>query len=74
MCNIEPGKPAQRINFEDVKQCPEFSHLTDEQAQEIAETIQRFTEIVYNYSSRTIKEATMSERVIELPIQKNKAA
>ena len=73
MCNIVPGKPAQRINFKDVKKCPEFSHLTNEQAQEIAETIQRFTEIVYNYSSRTVREETISERVIELSNQKNKA-
>ena len=70
MLNIVP----KRINFESVKECPEFSHLTDEQAGGIAETINRFTEIIYNYSSSQFIETVQEGIIIELPNQKIKAA
>ena len=70
MLNIVP----KRVNFESVKECPEFSHLTDEQAREIAETINRFTEIVYNYSSSQFNETIQEGIIIEMPNEKIKAA
>lgn len=74
MCIIVSTNPVKRISFEDVKQCPEFSHLTDEQAREIAETINRFTEIVYNYSSSQFNETVEEGIIIEMPNEKIKAA
>ena len=70
MLNIVP----KRINFESVKEYPEFSHLTDEQAREIAEAINRFTEIVYNYSSSQFIETVQEGIIIEMPNEKIKAA
>lgn len=74
MCIIVPISPKKRIDFEDVKQCPEFCHLTDEQAKEIAETIKRFTEIVYSYSSHQLEDKQSGGKVIALQNQKRKAS
>ena len=74
MCIIVSTNPVKRISFENVKQCAEFNHLTDEQAKEIAETINRFTEIVYNYSSSQFNETIQEGIIIEMPNEKIKAA
>ena len=73
MCIIVSTNPTKRISFEEVRQCPELCHLTDEQAIEVAETIKLFTEIVYRYASGQLNKE-QSGKILELPNQKNKAA
>jgi len=41
------------ITIEEVKACSIFSHLTDQEAQEVVETIKLFTKIVYDFYKKT---------------------
>jgi hypothetical protein len=55
-------KKNQKINDEDltiekVKQFKGFENISDEQAQHIADTLKKFSIIVYNYFQRTNKQA-----------------
>ena len=46
------------ITIEEVKSCSLFAHLTDEEAQEVIETIKRFSLIVYHcYNREKVKKA-----------------
>lgn len=48
------------ITIEEVKACPMFAHLTDEEAREVVETLKQFTVIVYNFYQKN-KTKTLSD-------------
>lgn len=37
------------LTIEEIKACPTFAHFTDEQAQEVVETIKLFAKIAYDF-------------------------
>lgn len=37
------------LTVEEVKACSMFKHLTDEQAEEVVQTLKRFSEIIFHY-------------------------
>jgi hypothetical protein len=46
------------ITVDEVKSCALFAHLTDEEAKEVVETIQRFSLIIFHcYSREKVKKA-----------------
>lgn len=36
------------LTIKEIKSCPSFAHFTDEQANEVIETLKTFTKIVYD--------------------------
>lgn len=36
------------LTIEEIKACPLFAHFTDQQAQEVIETLKQFTKIAYD--------------------------
>ncbi|WP_259071901.1 hypothetical protein HDF24_11490 [Mucilaginibacter sp. X4EP1] len=43
------------LTIEEVKTCPLFSHLTDQEAEEVIETLKLFTKITYDYYQKSRK-------------------
>lgn len=40
------------LTAEEVRKCEEFAHFTDEEVQQVIDTLRRFTEIIYHHSLR----------------------
>jgi len=45
------------LTVEEVKGCPEFSHLTESQALEVIDTLKSFTKIVYDCYTDNMKKS-----------------
>jgi hypothetical protein len=43
------------LTIEEVKACPMFAHLTDEQAEEVIETIKLLSKIAYDFYKKDLK-------------------
>jgi len=57
LANIDRSREHD-ITIEEVKSCPLFAHLTDEEAQEVITTIKRFSLIIYHcYQQEKVKKS-----------------
>jgi hypothetical protein len=45
------------LTVEEVKACPLFSHLTDQEAEQVIETLKLFTKIVYDFYKHKAKKS-----------------
>lgn len=60
----EKAREAKRLDYgrqhdltiDEIRECEWFGHLSDKEAQEVADTIRRFTEIIYHYYRRKQQE------------------
>jgi hypothetical protein len=63
----------QDLNIEDIKSCEEFKNMSDEIAEQLAEAIRVFTEIIYKcYMENRFEE--QKAKVIELKQKEAKKA
>jgi hypothetical protein len=65
------------LAIEDIKSCDLFQHFTDEQAQQVIDTIRTYTEIIYScyQEGRLTKKSDNPAKLISIPQQEtNKAA
>jgi hypothetical protein len=66
------GKPVD-ISIRDVKECEVFKDFTDEQAQQVIDTIRTYTEIIYCCftKGRLTKQTGSPAKLINMPTTKN---
>jgi len=55
---MDTPKPIDRnrshdLTIDEVTACPEFAHFTDEQAQEVIETLKVFTKIAFDFHKKS---------------------